>query len=165
MFSKLLVRRLSACLLLGSPTLATPAPRPRPLASFQAATLERAREGAARKLARPECQRVLDDFQDAAGRPLSAKLEAFDRSAPDYLRMIPFLDGSSERLCRSGRAEMFTVMGIPRVFVCPSFVEKQIRDPLTAESIVIHEMLHTLGLGENPPSSREITSRVNHRCQ
>jgi len=30
---------------------------------------------------------------------------------------------------------------------------------------IIHEMLHTLGLGENPPSSREITQRVNERCQ
>ena len=165
MFSKSLVRRLSACLLLGAPTLATPAPRPRPLASFQAATLERAREGAARKLANPECLRVLDDFQDAAGRPLSAKLAAFDRSAADYLRMIPFLDGSSERLCRGGRAEAFTTMGIPRVYVCPSFVEKQVRDPLAAESIVIHEMLHTLGLGEDPPTSREITAVVNTRCR
>ena len=39
------------------------------------------------------------------------------------------------------------------------------RDPWTAENWVIHEMLHTLGLGENPPSSREITQRVNERCQ
>jgi hypothetical protein len=165
MFSKSLVRRLSACLLVGAPTLATPAPRPRPLASFQAATLERAREGAARKLANPECLRVLDDLQDAAGRPLSAKLAAFDRSASDYLRMIPFLDGSSERLCRSGRADAFTTMGIPRVYVCPSFVAKQVRDPLAAESIVIHEMLHTLGLGEDPPTSREITAVVSSRCR
>ena len=45
------------------------------------------------------------------------------------------------------------------------FAEKQIRDPWTAENMVIHEMLHTLGLGENPPSSREITRRVNDRCQ
>jgi len=165
MFSKSHVRRLSACLLLGVPTLATPAARPRPLTSLHAATLERAREGAARKLASPECLRVLDDFQDAAGRPLSAKLAAFDRSAPDYLRMIPFLDGSSERLCRSGRADAFATMGIPRVYVCPSFVAKQIRDPLAAESIVIHEMLHTLGLGEDPPTSREITAIVGSRCR
>jgi hypothetical protein len=31
--------------------------------------------------------------------------------------------------------------------------------------LIIHEMLHTLGLGENPPSSREITQRVTERCQ
>jgi hypothetical protein len=33
------------------------------------------------------------------------------------------------------------------------------------ENALIHEMLHTLGLGENPPSSPEITKRVNERCQ
>ena len=31
--------------------------------------------------------------------------------------------------------------------------------------MVIHEMLHTLGLGENPPAPSEITRRVNDRCQ
>ena len=165
MFTRVLVRPLSAVVLLGMSTLATPAPRLRPLSSFQAAALERAREGAARKLARPECQKLLDDFQDAAGRPLSANLAAYEVAASDYLRMIPFLDGSSERLCRAGKAEQFTVMGIPRVFVCPSFIDKQVRDPSAAENIVIHEMLHTLGLGENPPSSREITQRVSYRCQ
>ena len=163
MFRRSLVRRLSI-LVLGAPSLAVTQPA-RPLSSIYAATLERARESAARKLERPDCQRVLDDFRDAAGRPLTEKLATFDRSAADYLRMIPFLDGSSERLCRGGRAELFTVMGIPRVFVCPSFADKQIRDPWTAENMVIHEMLHTLGLGENPPSSGEITRRVNDRCQ
>jgi hypothetical protein len=29
---------------------------------------------------------------------------------------------------------------------------------------VIHETLHTLGLGENPPSSAEIDSAVARRC-
>jgi hypothetical protein len=38
----------------------------------------------------------------------------FERSAADYLRIVPFLD-ASERLCRGGRAELFTVMGVPRL--------------------------------------------------
>ena len=29
---------------------------------------------------------------------------------------------------------------------------------------LIHEMLHTLGLRENPPGSAEITRRVAERC-
>jgi hypothetical protein len=29
---------------------------------------------------------------------------------------------------------------------------------------LIHEVLHTLGLGENPPSSAEITERVLRHC-
>jgi len=31
--------------------------------------------------------------------------------------------------------------------------------------LVIHEVLHTLGLGENPPSSATITIRVQNRCR
>jgi hypothetical protein len=33
-----------------------------------------------------------------------------------------------------------------------------------AELLVIHELLHTLGLGENPPSSVDITRVVTSRC-
>jgi hypothetical protein len=36
--------------------------------------------------------------------------------------------------------------------------------PEEAEAALIHEMLHTLGLGENPPRSRDITARVRARC-
>ena len=38
-------------------------------------------------------------------------------------------------------------------------------DPTWAEVVVIHEALHTLGLGENPPSSAEISIRVAARCR
>jgi hypothetical protein len=168
MFPRSHARRLSAfaaALAALAPVPAAPAGRTFALASVHAATLERAREGAARKLEQPECRRVLEDFRDEAGRTLSENLARWDREPADYLRMIPFLDGSSHPLCRGGRAELFAEMGTPRVFVCRSFAEKQVRDPWTAENMVIHEMLHTLGLGENPPSSREITRRVNDRCQ
>jgi hypothetical protein len=144
---------------------AIPASRTWPLAGIHAAALERARQGAVRKLEQPDCQRVLRDFKDDSGRSLAERLAGFGPSAADYLRMIPFLDGSSHAVCRGGRAELFAAVGVPRVYVCPSFVTKQIRDPWAAENMVIHEMLHTLGLGENPPASAEITCRVNDRCQ
>ena len=32
------------------------------------------------------------------------------------------------------------------------------------EAVIIHETLHSLGLGENPPTSDEITWRVFSRC-
>ena len=44
------------------------------------------------------------------------------------------------------------------------FVETQFSDPGFAAALVIHEELHVLGLGENPPSAREITARVVARC-
>jgi hypothetical protein len=37
-------------------------------------------------------------------------------------------------------------------------------DPAGVEMIVIHELLHVLGLGENPPTSEAITARVVARC-
>jgi hypothetical protein len=33
-----------------------------------------------------------------------------------------------------------------------------------AENTVLHEVLPTLGLGENPPASREISRRESRRC-
>ena len=39
------------------------------------------------------------------------------------------------------------------------------KNPTLAEAMVIHEMLHTLGLGENPPTTFEITDRVLSRCR
>ena len=33
------------------------------------------------------------------------------------------------------------------------------------EAVLIHEELHSLGLGENPPTSEEITTRVLAGCQ
>jgi hypothetical protein len=39
-----------------------------------------------------------------------------------------------------------------------------LRDPGLSASLIIHESLHTLGLGENPPSSSEITQHVERRC-
>jgi hypothetical protein len=38
------------------------------------------------------------------------------------------------------------------------------RNPHLAEFALIHEMLHTLGLGENPPTSLQITQQVKRRC-
>jgi hypothetical protein len=159
--------RIAALVVLASfgPVPPAAAGKPRALVGIHATALERAREGAARRLARAECQQLFHDFRDGKGRPLAEALATFDTTPADYLRMIPFLDGASDRLCRGGRAYLFAGVGVRRVFVCPAFTAAQISDPLTAESMVIHELLHTLGLGENPPSSVEITARVNGLCQ
>ena len=77
--------------------------------------------------------------------------------------MIPFLNGEGSRRCRTGGPVLVTTAGVPRVFVCSSFAMLQFHDPRTAEAMVIHEMLHTPGLGEDPPTSIEITQRVKGR--
>jgi hypothetical protein len=136
----------------------------RPLNAFDAAALDRARAGAARKLQDAECLKIIADFKDVQGRPLQENLDKWGVSAAEYLRMIPFLDGSSQRLCQWSKVDLVTTPGTPRVLVCAQFSTTQLRDPPLAEALVIHEMLHTLGLGENPPTSTEITKRVKGRC-
>jgi hypothetical protein len=137
----------------------------RPLNAFDSAAIERAKAGAARKLQSPECQRVFAEFHDEKGRPLRENLEKWGVGPADYLEMVPFLDGSGQPLCRWGKVDLAASPGVPRVFVCGPFAATQLREPRMAEALVIHEMLHTLGLGENPPTSAEITSRVMGRCQ
>ena len=75
------------------------------------------------------------------------------------------MDGSSQAPCRTGRTALVATPGVRRIFVCRTFAEVQLRQPGVAESMVIHEILHTLGLGENPPTSIEITQRVEARCR
>ena len=136
----------------------------RPLPSFEARSVDFAREGAMRRLREPECQRLLEDFQDADGRPLTVKLASFGVSADQYLATIPFLDGTGRPLCKGGQSQLLTTRGVARIAVCPPFLQTVDRERVTAEVYVIHEMLHTLGLGENPPSSQEITQRVKRQC-
>jgi len=143
------------------------------LNTFDAAAVQRAKSGAAKKLQDPECLRVLTDFKDREGRTLDQNLETWGLSAADYLERLPFRDGSSMPICRKRSIEMVTSVGLPPVYVCPAgvgalnsrFAQVQAQTPSLAESMVIHEMLHTLGLGENPPSTFEITERVGRRCR
>jgi hypothetical protein len=102
-------------------------------------------------------------FQDPVRR---AVLGATARlGQPSCNAVVLFYDGSNESPCRRPSVYAFTVPGVRAVRVCPSLGWLAAGDPERAESIVIHEVLHTLGLEENPPSSEEITARVEKRCR
>ena len=60
----------------------------------------------------------------------------------------------------------FTGQGHRVVYLCRERFEREWRagESRFAEIVLIHEMLHTLGLGENPPSSQAITNHVLRRC-
>jgi hypothetical protein len=108
---------------------------------------------------------VFSDFRDVRGRVISRKLAEWALDPADLLRVLPFLDGSGELRCRSSRVMLASSRDMPRVIVCPGFARLQRERPDAAERLVIHELLHTLGLGEDPPSSAEITERVEARCR
>jgi len=124
-----------------------------------------AREGAARRLANPKCAEVFRDFADDQGRPLQEKLDAYRLTGPEYLALIYFADGSDEGRCGDENVLANTTTGSRLVSVCHRFARAYRDDRTWAEVVVIHEALHTLGLGENPPTSLQISTRIAARCR
>jgi hypothetical protein len=127
--------------------------------------VRRAVHAAARRLAQPSCAAVLTDFRDHEGRPLRDHLRDLDLDAPTYARMVLFYDGSNDSPCRRPRTYAFTVPGSRFVRTCPNLGSLVASAPAEAEAVVIHEILHTLGLEENPPRSEDITAAVVKRCR
>jgi hypothetical protein len=171
-----LLSAIVACAVLpGAPLESAPAtaPRHRPLSAFDRTVVERVRARAAARLEHPDCDKVLTDFTDGAGRTLESNLQLLGVSPSRYLLELSFLDGSLLPACKSLAVIMAATPGVPRVFVCPAGVGRinsrvlqiELANESLAEAMVIHEMLHTLGLGENPPSTFEITERVRDRCR
>ena len=133
--------------------------------AYDARAVQRALAGAVDRLADGECQQILTDFHDAEGRPLSERLGALGRSPQQQLKAIIFHDGFGTGQCRRRSVWASTWPGGQVVFVCsPQFAEQAAHEPFDAEAVLIHEMLHTLGLRENPPSPGDITNDVIRRC-
>jgi len=110
-------------------------------------------DGATNRLGHPECQRVFADF-------------SFAVPAAGYFAPVRFIDAPDAPSCRIGSSILaFTSPGSRIVRVCARrFLDAFRANPTTAEIIVIHEFLHVLGLGENPPTSQAITAQVAARC-
>jgi hypothetical protein len=126
--------------------------------------VRRAFEGATQPLADPRCRELLSGFRGAHGKTLAEVLSADGVSGAGHLRRLFFYSGEGQRSCRKDLLA-WTTPGSRVVYVCPSrFREGHGTNPARLEAVVIHEMLHTLGLGENPPASEEITARVVAAC-
>jgi hypothetical protein len=128
------------------------------------ATVRRAIDLALAKLALPGCPGVYEDFELPNGGTPRSELDRIGIGPEELLESLVFIDGSRDPVCRIGRAVLTTTPGSPVIRVCPGFAQFQLRDPGLSASLIIHESLHTLGLGENPPSSSEITQHVERRC-
>jgi hypothetical protein len=123
-------------------------------------------EGAARRIGQPRCSSLLTDFKDAQGRPLVERLGASGMDASTYIRELRFVDGWALTQCHANTYTVaVTQPGSRVIYVCGArFSDSYQRATLAADAIVIHEFLHSLGLGEDPPSSEEISWRVKQRC-
>jgi hypothetical protein len=121
--------------------------------------------GAARRLTHEQCQGLLDEFTDASGQPLRAALEVHARDVEEYLGRVLFYD-APEVACQDQMLAGVTAAGSRVIRVCGRrFARTVTESSRHAEAIVIHEMLHSLGLGEDPPTSDYITLRVMQRCR
>jgi hypothetical protein len=118
------------------------------------------------RLGSARCREVLSDFPSPGpAPPLTDVLERLGRTPEQHLDTLVFEDGSRNRRCMSPAILAFTRPRSGTVYVCARQFQNAVRsDPAYAEMILIHELLHTLGLGENPPTSLAITARVTERC-
>jgi hypothetical protein len=121
-------------------------------------------EAAVARFERPGCSQILLDFADRGGRPLQEHLTSLQINVDRYVSLLVFYDGTRTRACEKG-ALAFTTPGSRAVHVCADRLKQaQSADPEHVIAALIHEILHSLGLGENPPSSSHITRRVLARC-
>lgn len=149
-----------------SPEADSPVSVPVNVRGADSVTVSTVQEGirlASRWLADAECQQIFSEFSDKAGQKLSDILRNAGQSGSEYLHWLIFWDGKHEPACAWGDSFATTQPGSRVVRLCPVFKKLQ-SDPAHAAAIVIHEELHSLGLGENPPTSLEITQRVVARC-
>lgn len=125
----------------------------------------RAVDGALQRLGRSKCQRVFAEFRDDRNLPLTARLHELQAEPQSYLARVAFLDGSQFATCRRDGVLAFTARNGRGIYLCGrDFERRSHREPEEAQITIIHELLHTLGLGENPPSPRDITYRVKQLC-
>ena len=122
-------------------------------------------EGAYEWLAKPRCRDVLSDFHDEGGRPLAAALAGLEVDLPSYLRLIVFVDGFAQPRCGDSDILALTMPRNRVVYICGRSLERELHyHERWTRAVLIHEALHTLGLGENPPSSGSITATIVERC-
>jgi len=119
-----------------------------------------------RRLGDRECQQLFVDFEDASNRPLRERLETIGQTGQSYLGWLWFVDAESEGRCARAEVSAFTSPGSQVVHFCGERFTRAIhrRGIGFLATVIIHEELHSLGLVEDPPSSRAITRSVESRC-
>jgi hypothetical protein len=83
----------------------------------------------------------------------------------EALAALYFVEGDESVECHAdGTRGAFTVPGNRVIYVCGTRFTDRFARRIAGETLLIHELLHALGLGENPPTSAQITEAVRIRC-
>ncbi len=121
-------------------------------------------ESASAQLADADCRRSSPTSTTATVDPSPTDCRPW-RST--FTPISPWSRSSTTRATRDAPAESWCSPLLAAAWCVSALNElKRInaQQPDYVVATLIHEILHTLGLGENPPSSREITARVLARC-
>jgi hypothetical protein len=128
------------------------------------------------KLATTECQKLLDDYTRRDGKTLRQYLDQITGakggqhySPSTWLSVhVMFRTGDGEQQCRGNDVPAFVPYpGNKAIYLCDQkFKDANARDRTVT---VLHEMLHTLGLGEAGtsvpgPTGTSINQKVKERC-
>jgi hypothetical protein len=119
---------------------------------------------AAEMLRVEKCRQILSEYRDRTGRTLDENVVARGETASGYLRWLVFVNAADDGFCAREARVAATNPGDRLIRLCAPFQRIGLSDPGYAAALLIHEELHSLGLGENPPSSYEITRKVVERC-
>ncbi|HQQ77001.1 MAG TPA: hypothetical protein PLB01_06570 [Thermoanaerobaculia bacterium] len=118
---------------------------------------------AAERLGTSACRGIFEELPDFTGRPVARRLEAGERSPSSHFARLTFL-GSTEGPCRYSGTAAWSVAGDTRVRVCArTFGAVAAHDRREAAAVLIHEALHTLGVGEDA-AKEPLTAFVRRRC-
>jgi hypothetical protein len=109
---------------------------------------------------------LLDDFTDVrAGQALSATLSAHGRAPSELFASLRYVGADHMVRHRERKTCAWLPVGGDVVLVCRSrFLSLVRKDEWLAGKVLVHEALHSLGLGEDPPTCEESSAAVVRRC-
>ena len=139
-----------------------PAPPAHPALEDRIPELRQARQAARERLGDARCQAVLTDFRSVSGLRLDEVLRASGRTAQEQLDLLRLESGLGRPACDRRVTRAFTRIHSSVVSIC--LRPFTLLPSLQQQAVLIHELLHSLGLGEGPPESLAITARVLARC-
>jgi len=155
---------LSIVLVLASPVATPHRTTLRGLTPAEREAVQWSLEAARMQLRRAECLKVFEEFQLPDGSTPLQSLEETGLSAEEFLETLEWESGELSNRCEAGGL-LATTRYSRRISVCPGFARMVTNRPAFGAALIIHEQLHALGLGENPPLSTYITARVYHWCR
>jgi hypothetical protein len=128
-------------------------------------------DGAVQRLHDPDCSRELSGLRGSGGESLGATLGRRSLGWAEYLRVIYFSEGSAESPCQRQNVLAFTAVNSRVVFICSkAFIQLRRKSIWHAEAVIIHEVLHTLGLphrndrNDKEDKDQDITEQVLRVC-